>query len=104
MTEEHHFNSSSKPLCICLYLGLNPLPLCSHASVLPNRPQWQISNCAHVIKSTGDDGPAKPALQNAEMIFCVTVLCSILCLGRTFYNGNIPQLVRLCGPLFEVIL
>ena len=40
MTEDAHFKWSSEPLCICLYLGLNPRPLSS--SVLPARPQWQI--------------------------------------------------------------
>ena len=42
MTEERLFKWSSKLLCICLYLGLNPRPLCSRASVLPTRPQCQI--------------------------------------------------------------
>ena len=43
MTEKRYFKWSSEPLyiCICLYLGLNPCPLCSQASVLPTRPQCQ---------------------------------------------------------------
>ena len=29
MTEDHHFKWSSEAVCIRLYLGLNPRPLCS---------------------------------------------------------------------------
>ena len=42
MTEDCHFKSSPEPLCIPLYLGLNPRPLSSYVSVLPTSPQWQI--------------------------------------------------------------
>ena len=42
MTEDRHFKWSYEPLCFCLYLGLNPHPLCSWASVLTTRPQWQM--------------------------------------------------------------
>ena len=38
--KDRHFKWSSKPLCIGLYLGLNPRPLCSKASVIPTRPQY----------------------------------------------------------------
>ena len=42
MTEYHHVKWSSEPLCISLYLGLNPHPLSSKTSVLPARQQWQM--------------------------------------------------------------
>ena len=47
MTENRHFKWSSEPQCICLYLGLNLCPLCSYVSVLPTRPQWQMSLCGY---------------------------------------------------------
>ena len=34
MTEDRHYKWSSEPLCICLYLGLNPRPLCSRLIIL----------------------------------------------------------------------
>ena len=39
MTEDRQ--SSSESPCICLFLGLNPVPLYSYMSVLPTRSQLQ---------------------------------------------------------------
>ena len=51
MTEDGHFKWSSEPLCICLYLGLNPRPQCSWGSVLPTSSQWQMLTLAsHLSK------------------------------------------------------
>ena len=58
MTEDRHNKWSSSLLCICLYLGLNPCPLCSWVSVLPTRLEWEI-----LVTNTSGTPPPPPPYQ-----------------------------------------
>ena len=69
MTEDLHFKWSSEPLCICLYLGLSPRPLCSKAGVLPTRPQWQVLKEVSILNCNHESNKSRVVIDTSGLLF-----------------------------------
>ena len=114
MTKESSYKWPSEPLCICLYLGLNPHPLCSQASVLPTGPKWQLladlveklePSRKHTAFVPGERNYCMDAAILPDRINRGEVGRTLVTMGQGYKSGMIKRLMlHMCNLIAIVVL